>query len=51
VWIWSVVAGVALSPDVPVGAQVATLVGPMMVAVSVVWHAVGSATDEAYAER
>ncbi|MBM3827051.1 MAG: CDP-alcohol phosphatidyltransferase family protein [Actinobacteria bacterium] len=51
VWIWSVVAGVATSPDLPVGVRWAVLVGPMMVAISAVWHAVTSATDEAYAEH
>ena len=51
VWIWSVVAGVAMSPDVPVGVQVAVLVGPVMVAISVVWRAVNSATDEKFAEQ
>lgn len=51
VWIWSVVAGVAFSPDVPVGVQVAVLVGPMMIAVSVLVRAMGSTGEESFAER
>jgi len=46
VWIWSVVAGVVTSPEVPMAAQMAMLVGPVMIAVTVVSRVLGSASDE-----
>jgi len=46
VWIWSVVAGVVTSPEVPMVAQMAMLVGPVMIAVTVVSRVLGSASDE-----
>ena len=46
VWIWSVVAGVSMSPDVPMAARMVVLVGPVMIAVTVVSRILGSASDD-----
>ncbi|MTA27720.1 MAG: hypothetical protein F2562_02555 [Actinobacteria bacterium] len=46
VWIWSVVAGVSMSPDVPMAARMVVLVGPVMIAVTVVSRVLGSASDD-----
>ena len=46
VWIWSVVAGVSMSPDVPMVARMVVLVGPVMIAVTVVSRVLGSASDD-----
>ena len=46
-WMWSVIGGVATSPDAPTGVRMAVLVGPVMIAVSVLLRQIGSDASEA----